>query len=236
MKSPVEVCLSPVSLGLYDFSDKIVVVVDIFRASATIITALAHGASRIRAVSTIEEAFELQGRGYLAAGERGGRKVEGFDLGNSPLDYVQSVVTQKAIALTTTNGTQSINASRDAKALAIGSFLNISALARYLKSSEASIMILCAGWKGFVNLEDTLFAGALISELGDRYMADSDSSKLALEIYLRHRHDMLSFLRDSDHARRLIRIGYEKDLAYCLTRDLFHLNAIFRDGEIVAVG
>jgi len=236
MKKPVEVCLSPLSLGLYSLSGKIVVVVDIFRASATIITALANGATKIKAVSTVEEALDFQKRGYLAAGERGGRKVEGFDLGNSPLDCTPNVVGQKPVVLTTTNGTRSINASMSAKAVAVGSFLNISALVHYLKSSECPILILCAGWKDFVNLEDTMFAGALIEELGDDCIADSDSSKLALELYRKHRNDILSFLRDSDHARRLIRIGYEKDLAYCLSRDSFPINAMVIDGEIVAVG
>lgn len=232
MKRSIEVCLTPSLLELFDFTTKIVVVVDIFRATTTIITALAQGAEKIRAVATVGEALQWRQQGYLAAGERGGQKVEGFDLGNSPYDCIDRDIRRQKIAITTTNGTLAIQATRGAKAQAIGAFLNISSLVSYLRSVENDILVLCAGWKGQINLEDTMFAGALIAELANDALADSDSARIASELYQKRHTDMLAFLKNSEHARRLIRIGYERDLEFCLRKDAYSVNGIIKDGVI----
>ncbi len=234
MARKIEVCLSPQLLELYDLSNNIVVVADIFRATTTMITALSCGVSSIKAVSTIEEAFHLRNYGYLIAGERGGRKVDGFDFGNSPFDFIDKSLNGSSVAITTTNGTLSINKSSMAKYQVIGSFNNISATADYLKDQGEDVLILCAGWKGAVNLEDTIFAGALINTLGSGYHVNSDSGAIALSLYLHHQNDLLSYLINSDHAMRLKRIGYEKDISFCLQKDTQNIVGVVKNGEIVA--
>jgi 2-phosphosulfolactate phosphatase len=235
MKKAIDVCLSPLLLNLFDLSDKIVVVVDIFRATTTMVTALAYGASKIRAISTVDEALSLKDHGFLIAGERGGQKVSGFDFGNSPFDVMNDGITGKSIAITTTNGTLSINKSHLAKEQVIGSFINFTATANYLMERDLDILILCAGWKGLVNLEDTFYAGAMIDTLDAAYSASSDSCKLALSLFTQNKKNPLDFLGNADHAIRLIKIGYDKDIAFCLQRDLHNLIVVVKNGEIIAI-
>jgi 2-phosphosulfolactate phosphatase len=235
MKKSIDVCLSPQLLGLFDISRKIVVVVDIFRATTTMISALAFGASVIRAVSTVEEALSLKNHGFLIAGERGGEKVEGFDLGNSPFDFMNSGIKGKSIAITTTNGTLSINKSSHARKQIIGSFINFSATANYLINLQSDILILCAGWKGSVNLEDTFYAGALIEALERDFVAPSDSCKLAASLFWQNNMNPLGFLEKADHALRLIRIGFDRDIAFCLQRDLHDIIGVVRNGDVMAM-
>jgi 2-phosphosulfolactate phosphatase len=233
MKKTIDVCLSPQLLNLFDIREKLIVVTDIFRATTTMITALAFGASKIRAVSTVEEALSLRGHGFLIAGERGGQKVNGFDFGNSPNEFMNSGIEGKPIAISTTNGTLSINKSSLAKKQLIGSFINFSATAQYLMQSNLDIVILCAGWKGLVNLEDTYYAGAMIEALAEVYAAPSDSSKLAVSLYRQNTNEPLDFLGNADHALRLKKIGYDSDIAFCLQRDLHDIIGVVSDGEIL---
>jgi 2-phosphosulfolactate phosphatase len=234
-KNNIDVCLSPQLLPLFDVTDRLVVVVDIFRATTTMVSALAFGASKIRAVSTVEEALSLKSHGFMIAGERGGQKVEGFDFGNSPFEVQKESIKGKSIAITTTNGTLSINKSSAAKEQILGSFNNFTATIDYIKKSNLDVLVLCAGWKGSVNLEDTYYAGALIEALEQNYIALTDSCRLAVALYQQNQSTGYEFLRKADHALRLIRIGYECDIEFCLQRDLFDMVAIVRNGDIVVL-
>ena len=230
---PIEVCLTPDLVSTYGVENKIVVVVDILRATSCMTTALAHGIQSITPVATVEECRALKDKGYLAAAERDGKTVEGFDFGNSPFTYMEKQFDGKKLAVTTTNGTLAITRSVKANEVVIGSFLNITAVANYLKEQNQEIMILCAGWKGKVNLEDTLFAGALVDMLKSDFDAENDSAIAALALFEMAKKDMLAFLKKSSHAKRLNGLSVTKDIEFCLTRDVYNVVPVLLGSELI---
>lgn len=175
MKPVIDVCLSPDLMHLYPVADKTVVVVDILRATSCMTTAFAHGIGGIVPYAALADCLASKTNGYLIAGERDGRKVDGFDLGNSPFEYMDGLIKGKTIGFTTTNGTQAIAKSKGAQEIIIGSFLNLSAVVDYLRKVSTDILVVCSGWKGKVNLEDTLFAGALVERLKDHFDSACDA-------------------------------------------------------------
>ncbi len=229
----VEVCLTPDLVKTYGVENKVVVVVDILRATSVMVTALAHGIKSITPVASVEECQVLKDSGYLAAAERDGKTVEGFDFGNSPFTYMDKSFVGKKLAVTTTNGTLAISRSLNADEVVIGAFLNITAVANYLKSQDKDVMILCAGWKGKVNLEDTIFAGALVDLLVTSFDTENDSAIAALALYKMAKEDMLAFLKNSSHAKRLQGLSIIKDIAFCLQRDTYPIIPVLRNGELV---
>lgn len=210
------VCLSPELTHLYDLSDKTVVVVDILRATSCMTTAFAHGVLAIKPVADLDECRALATQGYVTSGERNGEKVAGFDKGNSPFEYMGDAVTGKKIAFTTTNGTQAIEKAKHARELLVGSFLNLQAVINHLKVSANSAVIICAGWKGRVNLEDTLFAGAVVDALQHEFEIADDAELMAQQLYNEAKYDMVKFLSRSSHVKRLNRLNIHKDIAFCL--------------------
>ncbi len=225
----VEVCLTPELIHQHDLEGKITVVVDIFRATSCIVAGIGYGVSAIWPVLEVEECIELGKRGMITAGERGGKKLDEFDIGNSPFDYMNDEFIGKEIAISTTNGTRTISASGNSEEIIIGSFLNISSTATYLSSKSNSVLIHCAGWKGTPNVEDTLFAGALISEM--EHEISGDSAIMAKYIYQKNKHDLLSTARESGHARRLAGFGVKKDIEFCLTKDHYNDLVVRFDGK-----
>lgn len=233
MKS-IDVCLTPDLLQLHTIDNTIVVVTDIFRATSCMVTGLAYGVGSITPVATVEECFELQQKGYIAAAERNAMKVEGFDLDNSPFSYMDEDLVGANIAMTTTNGTLSITkAKTSAVKVLVGAFLNLGAIVNHLKSQPYDVLVLCAGWKGRVNLEDTLFAGALVDALKDEYIIGEDSALMAMRAYQQAQNDLLGYVANSSHVRRLQRLGIHKDIAYCLQRDLYDVVPVLRGSTLV---
>jgi len=165
MKRTIDVCFSPALLPLYDYKGSIVAVIDVLRATSSMCVAFANGVNSIVPVATLEESMAYRAKGFLVGAERKGERVEGFDLGNSPFSFMGDVVFGKDIALTTTNGTQAIKAASGAHTITVGSFLNLSALCDWLSRQEQNVVLLCSGWKNAFNLEDTLFAGAVVERL-----------------------------------------------------------------------
>ena len=180
----IDVCLTPDLLHLHKINNSIVVVTDIFRATSCMVTGFAYGVKSIIPVATVEECKNLQNMGYVAAAERNAEKVEGFDLDNSPFSYMDERLIGGKIAMTTTNGTLSISkAKTDAVKVIVGAFLNLAAVVNHLKNQPYDVLVLCAGWKGRPNLEDTLFAGAVVEALKDEYFVSEDSAILAMRTY-----------------------------------------------------
>ncbi len=231
----IDVCLTPELLHLHTIENTIVVVADVFRATSCMVTAFAYGVKSITPVATIDECRLLQERGYLAAAERNARKVEGFELDNSPFTYMTEEIRDANVAMTTTNGTLAITRSRGAVKVLVGSFLNLDAIVRYLKTEGYDVMVLCAGWKGRVNLEDTLFAGALVERLKDSYAMAEDSAIMAWRLYAQGKDNLPSYLANSSHVRRLQRLGIQKDIAYCLQHDLYDVVPVLRGTTLVAM-
>ncbi len=224
MSRNVTVCLTPELIHLEDLSGKLVIVVDIFRATSCMVAGMASGIQSITPVATVEECLTLKSNGYISAGERGGVKIPEFHLGNSPFDYMQPSLKGKKIATTTTNGTLAIKKSAEADEIVIGSFLNFSSVKDHIKSSDKDVIIHCAGWKGSFNLEDTTFAGGLLKELSKELSFQSDASFMACQLWEKSKEGGLyNFLMKSAHANRLAGMGIEKDLAYCCQLDEFNI-------------
>jgi len=232
----IDVCLSPDLLHLHNLENSIVVVTDIFRATSCMVSGFAHGVKSIIPVATVEECKALQDRGYIAAAERNAQKVEGFDLDNSPFSFMDDRLIGGKIAMTTTNGTLSITkAKASAVKVMVGAFLNLKAVADYLRDQPYDVLVLCAGWKGRPNLEDTLFAGALVQALQEEYVVAEDSALMAMRSYQLAKPDMLGFLANSSHVRRLQRLGIQKDITYCVQHDLYDVIPILRGNELVTL-
>lgn len=229
----IDVCLSPDLIHLFEVKGKIVVVVDILRATSCMTTGLAYGVKTIKPFANLEECAKMKSEGYFIAGERNGEKVEGFDLGNSPFDYMDPAMKGKNIAVTTTNGTVAIEKSEGAAQIVIGSFLNITAVANYLKEQKKDVLILCAGWKGKVNMEDSLFAGALVEKLQNDFTNECDAPLLVQAAYQDMSHNILALVQNSSHAKRLHRLNIYEDIEYCLKFDEYDIVPIIKNDEIV---
>lgn len=203
-----------------------VVVIDILRASTTICHALAAGARQVVTCADIAEARALAGwftpADVLLGGERGGVKIEGFDLGNSPREYKPGLVGGKTIVFTTTNGTQAVARASHAAEIVIGCFNNIAALTERLAGRER-IAILCAGTEGRITAEDVAAAGAIAERLLGTAAADTpfqmnDEAQVALRTYAGGK-DLDTLLRASHGGRNVLRLGFEADLPICAAID-----------------
>ena len=217
----IDVCLTPELLPLFQLDGKIVVVIDILRATSCMVTGLAHGISEILPVATLEESASYGQKGYITAAERNGLKMEGFDLDNSPFSYMDPVLQGKKICVTTTNGTKAIILSAKARKVVIGSFLNLKSVCDYLYIRGLDVILLCAGWKGQVNSEDTLFAGAITAYLKDSFQIGNDSALISRDLYELHKGRMFDYLKDTSHFQRLNRLNIQKDIEFCLQNSIY---------------
>ncbi|HVB03963.1 MAG TPA: 2-phosphosulfolactate phosphatase [Chitinophagaceae bacterium] len=234
-KPKLEVCLSPALLHLYDLSGATVVIVDVLRATSTICTALYNGAARVIPVDTVEKCISLGLElNALTAGERDGKIVPGLQRGNSPFEYSREAIAGKSLVLTTTNGTRLLHMARNAADIITGSFPNLTAVCDYLVSGNRHVVIACAAWKNRVNMEDVLFAGAVINRIRDRLDIACDSAIIAESLYLQAKGNIFNFLKNAAHFKRLTGYGLEKDIVYCLTQDIAGTLPVYRNGELVS--
>jgi 2-phosphosulfolactate phosphatase len=229
----IDVCLSPELMHLYPVQDKTVVVVDILRATSCMVTAFSHGAESITPFENLDACREMKLKGYITSGERDGKKVDGFDKGNSPFEYMGDEIHGLKIAFTTTNGTMAIEKAKGAKEVIIGSFLNLNTVAKYLLFNENNVLVVCAGWKGRVNLEDTLFAGALVEKLKDYLGPDCDAPLAARHLYNIAKSDLPKFLSESSHVKRLNKLNIHEDFEFCLTIDKYNALPRLKNGVLV---
>ncbi len=159
--------------------------------------------------------------------------VTGFDFGNSPFSYTADKVAGKTVVLTTTNGTQALHLSRKAKRIVIGSFLNITALCNWLKTQNDNILLVCAGWKNNFNLEDTLFAGAVIEQLKHLDFKLDDPAVAANDLYQLGRNDLNTYLKKTSHGERMRALGIEADIAFCLNVDIATAIPVLEGDQLV---
>ena len=235
-KYRVEVCFIPGQYPLYAADMGIVVVIDVLRATSAMVAAFEHGVDRIIPVASVDEARAYIGRpGFIAAAERNGEVVEGFAYGNSPLAYVGEDLQGKTIVMTTTNGTKAINLAKDARMLVIGSFLNLSALSEWLVEQNENVLLLCSGWKDKFNLEDSVFAGALMEKLlaSGKFGLEEDSSIAAQYMYMAARENYMGILKAAPRRRRIEQLKLLADVKYCLTPDQSRVIPVLRNGELV---
>lgn len=231
----IDACFSPYLYPVYADTDSIVVIIDVLRATSAICTAFHYGAEKMIPVATVEEARALKAKGMLAGAERDAVKLEGFDFGNSPYDYMGEHVKGQTIAITTTNGTQALDAAKNAYKVVVGAFTNISALCDWLVGEQRNILLLCSGWKNRFNLEDSLFAGAVTQELITRNPAyKMGDACLALHyLYQMAKDDPNKFLSKASHKERMARLGLKKDIRFCLTPNQTTVIPILENGVLV---
>jgi 2-phosphosulfolactate phosphatase len=240
-KFTLDVCLSPKLIYNYDLNETVVVVIDIVRASSSICTALSYGVDHIVALDDIEATKKLKDDGYIIAGERNGDNLEGFDYGNSPVSLMDRKLEGKKLAITTTNGTQTLLTAIDASKnftgveIVIGAFVNYSKLLTYLKICNKNILLVCSGWKGNPSIEDTIFAGKLVNVLDsiNRHSYISDSAKHSMLIYDQVGRDLFSFILDNSNrfGKNIGQLG--TDIRYCLKEDVAAVLPFLQDGKIV---
>lgn len=228
--------LSPRLLDIYDVSDSVVVIIDVFRATSTIATALYNGAKRVIPVDAVDKCIELGLQtGGITAGERDGKIIPGLAHGNSPAEYPRSFVEGKTLVLTTTNGTKLLHMAlnKGAAEVITGSFPNISAVCEYLIKQNRNVILGCSAWKDRFNLEDAMFAGAVIHRIQKHFTIHCDSSLMAADMFGLHQNDMYQFIRRTTHWHRLASYGLESDLEYCVTPDMANVLPIYKNGDLV---
>jgi 2-phosphosulfolactate phosphatase len=236
-KPTLNTCLSPALLHLYDLKNAVVVIIDVFRATSTIASVLHNGAKCIIPVDTVPKAIEISKRiDAIAAGERDGKIADGLQHGNSPLEYSPDFIGGKTLVLTTTNGTKLLHMALDNNADTIisGSFPNLSSVCKFLIAQNKNVVLGCAGWKDRYNLEDTLFAGAVISKIKEHFTIHCDSSLTAELLYENHKNNLVEFAPNLTHYHRLVeRFGLIEDIRFCLTPDVADVLVVYEDGKLV---
>ena len=225
----LDLCPSPALYQHYKSEKDTVVVVDVFRASATMCMMLNNGASAIIPVSNSELAKKYKSKGYLVGAERNTKRCEFADFGNSPFDYSPEKVSEKEIVFTTTNGTRAIDVASDSKELLIGTFPNIDAVVDRCLSSAERVVILCAGWNNRINIEDTLFGGAFAEKLLEKanIKFDSDSIRMTYELWLRVKDNLDEYLKASDHYQRLVNNSAVGDVNFCITQNSISIVPVY---------
>jgi 2-phosphosulfolactate phosphatase len=236
----IDVLFAPTEIGEREFNGRVAAVIDVLRATSTITEAIANGARALVPAADLEDALRLAqtfGRDEVVlCGERGARKIEGFDLGNSPLEFTSEAVADKLVVMTTTNGTRALLAGQAADRCIVASFLNMAAASRDLLSSGKPIVIVCAGREGRFSLDDALCAGSLIRTLraGIAEPVRLNEAALAASALERRYHKHLSaVMRRTAAARQIVEAGHEPDIAYCLTRDRHDVVPVMSDRQII---
>jgi 2-phosphosulfolactate phosphatase len=216
----IKVCLSPALFQVEsEVESSIVVVIDILRATTSMCVALDFGAEAIIPVKTIEECLQYKEQGYLISAERNAIPVDGFDFGNSPFSFMSPMIKGKEIVMSTTNGTVALHTAKNAQEVVIGAFANQSILEDYLRFRQQDVILLCSGWKYEINIEDTIFAGAVVAELEPYFTIQNDAAMLAMYLYKEADQRKKYFMQKSTHFHRLIEMDLQADVKYSLRRD-----------------
>lgn len=236
MSRKIEVCLTPALIDLYAIENSIVVVIDILRATSSIVYGIDNGAKAIIPVAQVEDCLNYADMGYLLAAERNGEVVEGYDFGNSPFSYTTEKVAGKTVVLTTTNGTKALHLARNkASQVVIGSFLNLQPLCDWLKTQNKNVLLLCAGWKDQFNLEDTIFAGAVVHQLRSLFTEFDDAGVAAEDLYLLAKDDLRGYIRKSSHSHRMVALNIEDDVNFCLQLNVCKAIPVLSGDELTAL-
>ena len=201
----IDVCFSPALYPVYHDPEAIVVVVDVFRATTTMAAAFQNGVSSIRPVASVEEAMEYKRKGWLVGAERNVKRCDFADFGNSPFDYTPEKVTGRDVIFTTTNGTKAITIAKSAYRVITGAFINLQAVADFCRKHGRDVVVLCSGWQDKVNIEDTLFGGALVDVLVStgEYEPATDAAIIARDMWRNNRNNLPTYIAPTNHMARL---------------------------------
>jgi len=232
----LDIFLSPLLVDSQKREYDVYVVIDLFRATTAFCTAFNYGVKEIIPYADIEDARKMKNKGFLIAGERDGDMIEGFDFGNSPYGFMTDSICDKSLAFTTTNGTRCIDMVKRKGVVVIASFNNISAVVRYLLDKQKNVALVCSGWKGMPNIEDSICAGAIVDKLlKDDYDAVEDSVFMCQNLYLNSLGNELEFI-----VKNSARIGarmnlLEDDFKKCLEKDIYNVCPILKGDKIINI-
>jgi 2-phosphosulfolactate phosphatase len=234
-KRKLETCFSPALFEPDRHNNSIVVIIDVLRASSAIVTAFANGAAAIIPVAEVSQAKEYKTKGYLVAAERDGFILDFADFGNSPFNFTREKVSNKTIVYSTTNGTGIINMSSTALMTVIGSFLNKSALTRFLIKQSGDVLLFCAGWKNRFNIEDAVCAGAIAEGLmaSGLYSTICDSTLAAMDIWSLASPNLKNYIGKCAQRTRLRDKNLDDCVDFCLTFDFTDRIPVMRNGILV---
>lgn len=233
----IDVVISAQHIKPEKFKDRIVVVIDVLRATSVMVTALNNGCNKIIPVKEIEEAIDIASKDrnkYLLGGERGGIKIDKFDFSNSPLDYIEDIVKGKSLIMTTTNGTRAIKNSEEAEKIFIGALINGRVVAEKLAKLNKDVTFVNAGTDGEFSMDDFITSGYIINCLRDimkNHCTLTDIAKTSEYVYINNP-SIISFVKDALHYKRMKDLRYNEDLRYCLSKDLINIVPEYKDGEI----
>jgi 2-phosphosulfolactate phosphatase len=233
----IDIAFLPSIVNHQLITGSVAIVIDVLRASSTILTALSNGAKQIIPVIEPEEAKNMARKfnpgEWLLCGEREGNKIPGFDLGNSPLEFIPQVVKDKTLIMSTTNGTKACHSAQSAGSVYIGSFLNLSAVSDIAQQADENILIITSGKEGRFSLEDTVCAGAIVEKIhADNKYRVTDSARVAQILYTIYRSNIREMLGSCEHGLDLASLGYTEDLDYCSRIDTLKLVPRFTSGII----
>ncbi len=236
----IDVALVPQEIEGKNLEHVTAIVIDVLRASTCIANAIANGCDGVIPTVSVEEAMDISRAyardDYLLCGERKNEKIDGFDLGNSPLEYISDRVQGKKLIMTTTNGTRAIRTAKTAPCVIIGGFWNISACCKPALALDRDILIVCAGQNGRFAMEDAICAGGFadkLSSLTDARVEETDGCLTARLLYNTFRERLEEALFQSAHGRNLINTGFGEDVKAAAVTDCVEVVPVFHEGHIV---
>lgn len=231
----IEVCFSPAVFDCYRNPEAVAVVVDVLRATSAICTAFMNGVYTIIPVEHVEEARKYKQKGFLVAAERDGLVLDFADFGNSPYNFTRERVEGREIVYSTTNGTKAIQFANSCNKVAVGSFLNITALCNWIVRSNRDVIILCAGWKNKFCIEDNLLAGAIAEKLIEKgkYVTSCDSTMAALDLWSMAKNNVMEYVEKTAQRNRLKKNGLDDVIEFCFTMDQTAIVPEYQKGIIL---
>ncbi len=237
----IDLYLTPSEAERAPLEGRQIVIIDVLRSCTSIAVALSNGAAKIIPVETVEGAAQLastlDARSRLLCGERDGRKVSGFDLGNSPLEYTRERVAGATLVFASTNASPLMAGLLEGREQLLLAYVNVGALAHAVLRTGGDVAIVCAGKNKRFALEDAACAGALIRRLthGGAPVAVNDAAEMAGEYDRAHGGNPEAILRRSEHGQDLVALGFEDDLPVCASVDSVPVVPVLREGRITAL-
>ncbi|OOM11102.1 2-phosphosulfolactate phosphatase family protein [Clostridium saccharobutylicum] len=236
----VDIIISADDIIESKIEDKIVVVIDMFRATSVIVTALNNGCKEVVPYLTIEETLEhaskLNRQDYILGGERRAVKIEGFDLSNSPLEYTKDVVENKTVLMTTTNGTRTLTKSTNAKKIFIAAMINAKAVAEELLEINEDVVIINAGTNGNFSMDDYICSGYIINEmLKTNLKIDLTDIATTANMIYESNTDILSYVKEATHYSVMKSLELDEDIEYCIKKSIIDIVPEYKNKKITCL-
>jgi 2-phosphosulfolactate phosphatase len=234
----VDIIISAEHITESKIENKIVVVIDMFRATSVIVTALSNGCKEVIPYLTVEETLEhakkLNRKDYILGGERRAIKIEGFDLSNSPLEYTETIIKDKAVLMTTTNGTKTLTKSTSAKRILIAAMINAKAVAKRLIEINEDVVIINAGTNGNFSMDDYICSGYIINEMltEQKNLELTDIAKTANMIYEKNP-DIISYVKEATHYSVMKSLKLDNDIEYCTKKNIVDIVPEYKNKKIM---